>query len=193
MVAKKRLSRLEVVEKARSLANIDGWANLNLHRLASELGIQTPSLYNHVDGLPGLKRELALLASKELTDRILRTTVGKSGRNACVSLARAYRAYALDNPGLLMALTFSPDPRDKEHMAISKQFLETGFSILGAFSMSRGESIHALRAIRSAAHGFVTMELSGGFGLKEDIDESFERLIAAIVMSFGRGKADAGS
>ncbi len=190
MVAKKRLTREEVVECARGLANRDGWQNLNLHRLASELDIQTPSLYNHIDGLPGLKRELAVLASKELTDRILRSTVGKSGRHACVTLARAYRSFAVENPGLLTALTIAPDPKDKEHMAISKQFLETGFSILGAFSMTRGESIHALRAIRSSAHGFVTMELSGGFGLKEDIDESFERLVAAVVSSFARGRVD---
>ena len=35
----------------------------------------------------------------------------------------------------------------------------------------------AIRAFRSLLHGFVSLETTGGFALKADIDRSFERLI----------------
>ena len=44
-------------------------AALSLSRLAEELGVQTPSLYNHVNGLPGLQRELAVLNARHQADR----------------------------------------------------------------------------------------------------------------------------
>ena len=46
------------VVAAAALVNREGVAALSLKRLADELGVQTPSLYNHGDGLPGLEREL---------------------------------------------------------------------------------------------------------------------------------------
>jgi AcrR family transcriptional regulator len=47
------LSREVVVEGAASLADEKGLEAVTLTALASELGIRTPSLYNHVDGLEG--------------------------------------------------------------------------------------------------------------------------------------------
>ena len=43
------------------------------------------------------------------------------------------------------------------------------------------ELVHRVRTVRSAVHGFVSLELSGGFGLPQDIDESFEHLISTLV------------
>ena len=42
------------------------------------------------------------------------------------------------------------------------------------------EAIHATRAIRSALHGFVTIEQAGGFALAVDLDQSFEWLVARL-------------
>jgi hypothetical protein len=38
-----------------------------------------------------------------------------------------------------------------------------------------------VRAYRSALHGFVSLEVNGGFGLPQDVDESFEALVAVLV------------
>jgi Tetracyclin repressor-like, C-terminal domain len=32
--------------------------------------------------------------------------------------------------------------------------------------------VHATRAVRSALHGFVTLEAEGGFGLSQDVEVS---------------------
>ena len=56
--ARIRLDKNAVVQAAVEILNAEGVQALTLSRLAEELGIQTPSLYNHVDGLAGLQQEL---------------------------------------------------------------------------------------------------------------------------------------
>jgi hypothetical protein len=34
--------------------------------------------------------------------------------------------------------------------------------------------------VRSALHGFVALETGGGFGIPVDLDESFDRMVAAL-------------
>ena len=64
------LSREAVVQAAAALADEEGLEEVTLAELASRLGVRTPSLYNHVAGLEGLRRELALLGTRELGRRL---------------------------------------------------------------------------------------------------------------------------
>src|SRR6266568_2442851 len=60
------LDRSTVVEAAARLVDEEGIEQLTLARLAERLGVRTPSLYNHVAGLPGLKhdQEVHMLANQ---------------------------------------------------------------------------------------------------------------------------------
>jgi hypothetical protein len=49
----------------------------------------------------------------------------------------------------------------------------------------------AVHAIRATLHGFVALEAGGGFGLPEDVDESFERLVAMLVSGLAAAGSDA--
>src|SRR5437763_16803841 len=69
------LDQATVVEAAAKLVDEEGIEQLTLGRLAERLGIRTPSVYNHVAGLPGLKRDLALYCSRGLLGRLLRPTI----------------------------------------------------------------------------------------------------------------------
>src|SRR5271169_5870383 len=97
------LDKAAVVKAAAELVNQQGIEGLTLNRLAAKLGIQTPSLYNHIDGLPGLLQELALLSTRSLGECLADAAIGKSGPQALMDLAQAYRSYIKDNPGLYLA------------------------------------------------------------------------------------------
>lgn len=45
------------------------------------------------------------------------------------------------------------------------------------------DAIHVIRALRSLVHGFVDLEINGGFGMPIDIDDSFDRAIDLFVSS----------
>ena len=40
--------------------------------------------------------------------------------------------------------------------------------------------------LRSAIHGFVTLELGGGFGLPDDLDRSYDVLVEGTIAGIAR-------
>src|SRR5579864_2626218 len=62
------LNQAAVIEAAAKLVDEEGIEQLSLGHLAERLDVRTPSLYNHVAGLPGLKRDLALYCLRDLLD-----------------------------------------------------------------------------------------------------------------------------
>jgi hypothetical protein len=53
--------------------------------------------------------------------------------------------------------------------------------VLSGLGLPQREAVPLIRTVRSALHGFLSLEASGGFGLPDDIDESFETLIEVLV------------
>ena len=54
-------------------------------------------------------------------------------------------------------------------------------AVLRGFDLPEERAVDAIRAVRSAIHGFVSLELMGGFGLPDDVDHSFEVLVRLLV------------
>jgi AcrR family transcriptional regulator len=180
------LDTATVVKAAADLANAEGVDALTLNRLASALDVQTPSLYNHINGLPGLYRQLALLSYRQLIERMTQATIGRSGPDAFSAAAEAYRAFIKANPGLYMAslrVTRAQSSGDAELAASEDAVVRVGLAVVASFGLSGDDALHAVRGLRSMVHGFATLEVMGGFGLPLDCDESFRRMIGM----FSRG------
>ena len=54
------------------------------------------------------------------------------------------------------------------------------------FRTSEEEAIHAIRGLRSMVHGFLSLEMAGGFGLPVDLDASFHWLINLFIAGLSR-------
>lgn len=175
------LDKATIVEAAAALADEQGIEQLSLATLASHLNVRTPSLYNHISGLEGLRRELALLGVRELTTRTTRATVGKSTDDAVLALGLAYRAFAQERPGLYNASLRAPTPDDLALQAASRELLEILQAVLAGYGLKEEASLHAIRGFRSVVHGFVSLEINGGFGMALDRDESFRYLLQVFI------------
>ena len=180
------LDQATVVEAAAKLVDEEGIEQLSLGRLAERLGVRTPSLYNHVVGLPGLKHNLALYCLRDLLDHATRATIGKSRAEAIVALADAYRSYARQTPGRYTFTQQAPDPGDRESQTVAQQVVDVVRAILAPYRLSDEDAIHAIRGLRSIVHGFVSLEVVGGFGLPVDLDASFHWLINVFVAGLDR-------
>ena len=174
------LDRATVVAAAAAIADAEGPEAVTLARLADELGVRSPSLYNHVAGLDGLRREVALLGLRELTARLVAATDGKRGDDALVALAEAYRGFARERPGLYPATLRAVAPDDAELIRASEELLAVVLAALEGYGLQGEDALHAVRGLRSVVHGFVALEATGGFGLPLDRDESFRRLLRAF-------------
>lgn len=176
------ISRAQVVETAAALADQRGLDQLTLAQVAARLGVKLPSLYNHVDGLPALRRELALHGLRQLGHALSYATIGVAGDAAVIAAAGAYRAFVLARPGLYAATVRAPAPDDQEHQALASAIFELITRILAPYKLASDDAVHAARALRSIAHGFATVEAAGGFGMAIDRDESFDRLLRAFLV-----------
>jgi AcrR family transcriptional regulator len=178
------LDKQSVVQAAAALLDADGVDGLTLGKLAAQLGVQTPSLYNHVDGLPGLNREVALLNVRLLGERLGDAAIGKSGPAALAAIAQAYRAYIKEHPGVYMTslrASRTQTPVDAELQAGEDRVVTIVLAVVASFGLSGEDALHAVRGLRSLVHGFATLEVAGGFGLALDPDESFRRLITLYI------------
>ena len=52
--------------------------------------------------------------------------------------------------------------------------------MLRSYGVPPEEEVHALRALRSAFHGFATLQAGRGFQWSAEVDESFTWLVALV-------------
>ena len=178
-----------VVRAAAKIADDHGWDALTLARVAKKLRIRSPSLYNHVGGLEGLRRELKLLALRDLNAALSRATIGKSRDDAVRGLAAAYRAFVKRHPGTYAATMVAAPKNDPAMEAAASNIVETILSVLSGYGLDRREGLHAIRALRSTVHGFAALEIAGGFGIPLDVDKSFEWLVSALLAGLSAARS----
>ncbi len=184
MSPRKRIDKETVIRAAAALLEEGGTDGLSLTRLAEKLGIQTPSLYNHIDGLAGLQRELALLSARNLAERMEQAAVGRSGSQAILAIAQAYREYIKSAPALYQFNLRAPGNRprkDPELEAAEERSVRIALAVVESFGLRGDDAIHAVRGLRSLIHGFASLEVAGGFGMPLDCDESFRRLLEIFI------------
>ena len=179
------LDARRVVDVAAGIADAEGIEAVTLARVAGDLGVRAPSLYNHVDGRADLLCAIAVVGVRELTAALREAAIGRSSADALVAAARAYRAYARAHPGRYAATVAAPAQGDEAHRAAATEAVDVLLAIMRGWDLEGDDAIHAVRAFRSAVHGFVAIEAADGFGMAVDVDASFDRLVATLAGGLG--------
>lgn len=160
-----------------------GSDQLTLAALAARLGVRQPSLYKHVNGLHDINRRIAIRTKSELTEVLGTAAIGRARDDALVAMAHAYRAWALEYPGRYEAAQRASAPGDVDDEAVGGRFIQMMAAVMAGYDLDGEDAIDAIRAVRAALHGFVSLETSGAFALPAGIDRSFDRLIHALVVA----------
>ncbi|MEU7003744.1 TetR/AcrR family transcriptional regulator [Nonomuraea sp. NPDC046570] len=176
------LTPASVVEAALRVVDEQGGEALTLAAVAARTGVATPSLYKHVRNLAELRERVALRAMDEMAVVLGEAVMGRSRDEAVAELMRAWRRYAVEHPHRYAAIPPSP-LHNSELEAAGRRMIGVILAVLRGYDLDGPAAIHATRCLRAAAHGFATLESSGGFRLPEDLDETFEQLIAMVVAS----------
>lgn len=182
MSPRRGLDLSTIIEAAAGMADRDGIEAVTLASLAAELGIRSPSLYNHVNGLNGLKIELAIYGLQLLTGAITEALEGKSGDEAMHAVGAAYIAFARRHPGLYELTLKEPDDGHERYESIASQLVELLVRTIRQYELDRDTAIHALRGFRSFLHGFASIEQKGGFGMPYAVDESMRMVMQAYLI-----------
>jgi AcrR family transcriptional regulator len=170
-----------VVAAAGRIADAEGLEAATISRVAAALEVRPPSLYNHVANHAALMRLLATRSVEELGAAITGAAVGRSREDALRAVALAYRAYALAHPGRYAATIRAPDPDDDEAQTAAAAAVAPLVAIVAGWGIEGDDAVHLVRVVRSGLHGFVALEIGGGFGLPLNPDHSFDLLVDGLV------------
>ena len=179
-----------VVAAGAALADEVGLVGLTMGLLAERVGVRTPSLYKHVDSLGALQRGIAVQAKRELGAALARAAVGRSGPDAVRAFADAWRRWVLDHPGRYAATVRAPAADDEEDRRASDDALQVLLDILAGFGLRGARAIDAARALRSALHGFASLEAAGGFGMPRDVNHSYRFLVDTLIIGLQADRPD---
>ncbi len=188
MSRKARTDREQIITIAVELADRRGVEGITLADIATRLNVRIPSLYNYIAGLDDVRRGVTLLVLVRLGDTLREVVAGHSGDDAVRALAHAYRAFAHEHPGWYAAVEAAPRYMDAEAQAAGAQPVQVVVSILAHYGLQAEDALHAVRALRSVVHGFVSLEVHNGFGLALDLDESYARLIDLFIRGLHAGQ-----
>lgn len=187
MARKRGVTFDDVVDAAAAIADARGVLAVSPSAVAAAVGVRPPSLYAHVAGAEGLRRALADRSTTMLTAALQRASdTATAPLGQLEAMCHAYRHFARTHPGLHEALLPAPDPAEEPERAA--EAMATVLVIaepLTALGIDADTHVDLIRMLRALLHGFLDLELRGGFGLADPVERSFDTAIglalAAIV------------
>ncbi|MEU6408859.1 TetR/AcrR family transcriptional regulator [Microbispora sp. NPDC046933] len=156
------LTTERLIRAGAELADEVGFDQVTVSALARRFGVKVASLYSHLKSSQDLKTGIALFALEELADRVADAVAGRAGKDALAAFAAAYRDYAREHPGRYDAARLRLDPETAAASAGVRHAQMTR-AILRGYDIAEPDQTHAVRMLGSVFHGYVSLEMSGGF------------------------------
>ncbi|MBO0813193.1 MAG: TetR/AcrR family transcriptional regulator [Microlunatus sp.] len=179
-MARAGLSATRLTEAGADLADRIGLGQVTLSALARQFGVQVASLYSHVHSSEDLRTRIAVLALDELADRASEALAGRSGKDALIGFANAYRDYAREHPGRYAATRLPLDPTTAAASG-GRRHSELSRTILRGYQVPDAEQTHAVRLLGSVIAGYTDLERAGGFSHSDpDSGASWNRALDAV-------------
>ena len=178
--ARKRLDREQVLLAAEALVDRDGWRELTMTKLANELGVKVPSLYNHVPNLEALRGQLQCRTLRELGAALNRKAMGRSGETAMRALAETFRRFANEHPARYDLAMQAPVDQE-EFTAATADAAAAMAAIIRSYGIDDASFELQLGAF-SALHGVLTLEHAGFFPPFIDTERVFERVLEIVLV-----------
>jgi AcrR family transcriptional regulator len=188
-----KLSREIIVNAALTFLDREGWDGLTINALATQLGTKGPSLYNHVVSLEDLRRTVRMRVIDDIITMLARVAEGRTGDDAVLVMASAYRSYAHHHPGRYSAFTRMPlGGDDPEYAAATRAAAAPVIEVLSSYGLDGEEAFYAALEFWSALHGFVLLEMTG---VMDDIDTDalFSDMVLRLAAGMSRRTAEQGS
>ncbi|WOX16554.1 TetR/AcrR family transcriptional regulator [Streptomyces sp. N50] len=161
-MARAGLTPERLTRAGAELADEVGFDQVTVSALARRFDVKVASLYSHLKNSQELKTRIALFALAELADRVSDAVAGRAGKDALAAFADAYRDYAREHPGRYEAARLRLDPETAAASAGVRHSQMTR-AILRGYDLAEPDQTHAVRMLGGVFHGYVSLELAGGF------------------------------
>ena len=181
MPAPAQTSIEQIVTAARALLERDGPAGLTMAAVGTAVGVRAPSLYKRVDDRHHLLRLVLDEVATELAAALDAAAESADPASGLRKMADVYRRFAHANP-VCYSLLIGVSPGSSARAQLSSQ------AVLAASTDLVGpeDALPAARTVTAWAHGFISMELSGGFQLGGDLEDAWTYGITHLLAGLTR-------
>lgn len=163
-----RITIEKIIQTASEIADREGLSGISLKAVAAVLQIRTPSLYNHIDSLECLLREVAHSGMREINHQMTQAAVGISGDTAIQSAGVAYFRFMIAHPGVYETIQWATWHQNNE----TEEILSDYHCLMGKLVLSCGLSITepnpVVRLLEGFLHGYATQQLGSALSQPDD-------------------------
>ncbi len=180
MKARSGLTRAAIVDVAAALVDRDGFQQLTMTALAKKLGVQGPSLYNHVEGIDAVLADVQVRALAELASGLQRAAVGRTREQAIRAFAAVHYRFAIDHPGLYdLAMS---EAIDRERLAAAGEPAGSALTaVIESFGVADPTVDLSLTCL-ATLHGTIDLIRSGMFTGAVDAAAMYRRAVDLVVL-----------
>ena len=175
-----RTSTDAIVAAARRILEADGLSAVTMGSVAEAVGVRGPSLYKRVPDRAALLRAVADAVVADLSRTMSRATSSGEPAVDLRRVATEYRAFVRHNPNgyqlLFSALPAGATPDPDSLASLGEPIVRAMTGLAGS-----AVALEGARTMVAWAHGFVSMELAGGFRLGGDLEAAYAFGIEAIL------------
>ncbi len=100
----KQARRAQIISAARRIADLEGWSNVTVRRLADEISYSQPVLYAHFGSREGIVAAVAIEGFQELGLALEKVRKRVKRGSTVESIAGAYLEFAAASPALYEAM-----------------------------------------------------------------------------------------
>ncbi len=182
-MTKRFLSRELIVSVAFQMIDESGTDAFSIRQLASRLGVQVSSLYNHIKNEYDLLLEVAKLTAAMYTDYIQESVAGLPIDEATHKAGDGFRNFMKEHKYLYELML---DPRwigEPEFDKAIENFSNPIYLILQQYGVTdKSKMDHLYIAMKVVTHGFSTLDSLGVFdNLSVDTTESYHMMIQSVI------------
>src|SRR5579863_3522491 len=99
-VRDKQARRAQIISAARRIAELEGWSNVTVRRLADEISYSQPVLYAHFASREGILAAVAVEGFQELGLAMEKARKRVRGGSTVESVVAAYLDFAVSSPAM---------------------------------------------------------------------------------------------
>jgi AcrR family transcriptional regulator len=183
--SKPLLSRRGIAEEALALVDEEGIEALTTRKLARRLGVEGPSLYNHLANRDALLDEITALVDEQVDTSLLDHPDWQVGLR---EFARSYRRAFAAHPHIVATVSARP-----VRTGVALRAYDRAFEAFARFGWEGREATTIMAAVDYLVLGSAIETFAGGFDREpEDYAADYPHLAAALSASGGADIDDLG-
>ena len=123
-----------VIETACQIADEQGLNSLSLKAVAEKLNVRTPSLYNHIESLDDLLREVAHKGMRSMNEQMAQELLESPGDTALKGVSVEYLNFIIEHPGVYETIQWATWHGTEETAQIFGNYIKILSTIISSYN-----------------------------------------------------------